>query len=92
MEAISADLCSAFSSHVRFQSLANEDGTWEPTTLDLNYHFVQEEAVAGQANAQRLVEDIIQQDLDHNFPLWRVHVVPVKDSRDRKSTRLNSSH
>ena len=92
MEAITTELCSVFSSQVRFRSLATKDGTWEPTTLDLNYHFVQEEAVAGQADAQRLVEDIIQQDLDHNFPLWRVHVVPVQDRRGLSIVVLRIHH
>jgi len=92
IEAITAELCSVFSSHVRFQSLAKEDGTWEAAALDLSYHFVQEAAVISEADARRVVEDIVQQDLDHSHPLWRVHVVPVQDRRGLSIVVLRIHH
>ena len=77
MSSVQDDCMKMLTPYLRFCSIAREDGTWEPTSIDMAYHFVQEEDMGDASSA---VEDAIgrlmMQTFDLSHPLWRVHVVP----------------
>ena len=56
-----------FKKYRRLQSAVNEDGGWYPAKVDPNYHIV-------QVADEKLV-DVMQQSLDVDRPLWRVHML-----------------
>jgi len=91
-EAVKEDFRRVLLPHLRFTSLAKGDGTWEPTIVDPEYHFVAESAVADANEARRLIEGLVATDLDHSRPLWRVHLIPVEAEGDLSALLWRMHH
>jgi len=82
----------AFSTQLRFRSLAKSDGTWAPASVDPSYHFVESPPAAGSVGVRATIEELIMEDLDHSHPLWRVHRVPAKAEGELSAVLLRVHH
>jgi len=91
-EAVVVEFSRVLLAHLRFRSLARDDGSWHPTSVDPGYHFVDEPAEDDVAGVRRRIEELIAVDLDHSHPLWRVHLIPVQQAGELPALLLRIHH